>query len=177
MRLLKLMAAVAILVGAALTAYATAFIPYQQEIRKKKIAADLRAIDQRSGGSQPAFNDVLTLRENIAFLRKALRHAPTDPWLHLQLAGSYILVGRPDEAIAQCQIALRHHQRREIYLRLGDAQIASGKVDDAITSYAHAAAFYPPEFGLLPEGLRDPIRRRVQELFGEDVAAQLTVAP
>ena len=177
MKVLKLIVAVAILAGAALAAYATAFVPYQQEIRKKKIAANLRFIYERSGGAQPAYRDVITLRENIAFLRKALRHEPTDPWLHLQLAGSYILLGRDEEAIAQCQIALRHHQRPEIYYRLGDAQIASGKIDEAITSYAHAVAFHPPDLGFLPDVIRKDIRQRVQKLFGDEAAAELPVAP
>lgn len=177
MRVLKLIAAAAIVAGATLAAYATAFIPYQHEIRKAKIAADLRLIFERSGGGEPGFTDVITVRENIAFLRNALRYDPIDARLHLQLAGSYILMGRHDDAIAQCRIALRHHERPEIYFRLGDAQIASGKVDEAITSYAHVAAFYPPDFALLPEGLRKDIRQRVQALFGDDVAAQLPVVP
>jgi tetratricopeptide (TPR) repeat protein len=177
MIVLKLLAAAAILAGATAAAYTTAFIPYQQEIRKKKIAADLRVIFDRSGGGQPAFADVIIVRENIAFLQNALRYEPTDARLHLQLAGSYILMGRYDDAIAQCRTALRHHQRPEIYFRLGDAQIASGKVDEAMTSYAHVAAFYPPDFALLPEVLRKDIRQRVQSLYGDDVAAQLPAEP
>jgi tetratricopeptide (TPR) repeat protein len=174
-KLLKTLAAAVVIAGAALALQAAVWIPYRQGVRKRDLAGRLQLIYQRSGGSQPAYHDTIALREDIAWLNEALRWSPTDPVLHIQLAGAYTLLGRHDDAIEQCRAALRHHLRPEIYAAMGDAQFASGKVDDAFTSYAHVAAFYPPDFEQIPEAAREPVRERVRELYGESVAAMLPV--
>lgn len=174
-KLLKTLAAAVVIAAAALALQASVWIPYQQGIHKRDLAGELQMIYQRSGGSQPAYHDTIALREHIGWLNDAVSRSPADPVLHIQLAGAYTMLGRYDDAIEQCRTALRHHPRPEIYLAMGDAQFAGGKADDAFTSYAHVAAFYPPEFANVPEAAREPVRQRVRELYGERVAAMLPV--
>jgi tetratricopeptide (TPR) repeat protein len=174
-KLLRTLAAAIVIAATALALHASVWIPYRQGIVKREIAGQLTMIYQRSGGSQPAYHDTIAVRERIAWLVRALRWSPADPVLHIQLAGAYTMLGRYDDAIEQCRVALRHHQRPEIYQAMGDAQFAAGKADEAFTSYAHVAAFYPPQFADVPEAAQEPVRQRVRELYGERAAAMLPV--
>lgn len=172
-KVLKVIVAAVIITAAGVAMLLTCWIPYRQGIHKKAVGARLQAIYDRSSGSEPTFNDIVELRRHTAWLSTALRLSPTDALLNVQLAGSYTLLGRNREAIAQLQRTLRYHRRPEIYTALAKAQLIEGAFDDAITSYAHVAAFNPPNLNAMPPAVRGPVRERVRAVYGSDVAGML----
>lgn len=175
-KVIRWLAAIVVVTGLAFAIHATAWTPYRQGIRKRQIQEKLRGIAERSGGSLPNSVDTVVLLENVRWLNNALRFSPTDPVLHMQLAHSYVLLGRRDEAIAQWRVALRHHRRPEIYLALGETLLMSGDLEGAITSYAHAAAFNPGTMPDMPEAIRDRIAAKARELYGPAVVVPMPPA-
>src|SRR5688572_26493991 len=124
-KVLRWLSAIVVVAGTAFAIHATVWLPYRQGIRKRQIEGMLAIIAERSGGSLPSAKDTVVLRENVRWLNDALRFSPTDPVLHMELAHSYSLLGRSDEAIAQCCAALRHHRRPEIYFVLCETLLIS----------------------------------------------------
>lgn len=158
-----------ILVGAAAALYLFVYIPYEQQIRKKTIEHQLRMMYDRTGGHlAPA--DVQRLHTNISWLTTAIRYSPHDAVLYVQLASSYAMLERYDDAIAMYKQALVHSRRREIYTALAAAQLYTHDVEDAVTSYAHAAAFYPKTLLEVSETIVPEVSDRVRKLYGPRVA-------
>jgi tetratricopeptide (TPR) repeat protein len=169
--MLKSFLVVLVIALTSLASYRFAVVPYNVNVRQKLIDRDLAEIYSRHQRSKSTYADKVTLRRHAQTLSEWLRIMETDASLHMELAWTYMLLGRVDEAIATFESSLRFHRRSELFRGLADAQISAGRAEDAIDGYARAVAFYPANILLVPESLRHEVRQRIVTLYGVDAGA------
>jgi tetratricopeptide (TPR) repeat protein len=75
---------------------------------------------------------------NLKLLQRAERLAPADSRLPLARGSQYLLLGRPEEAMAAYRQALEVGPRPEIYLNLGRAALGAGEAGEARTAFRRA---------------------------------------
>lgn len=163
--LLRTFASLVVLVVAVWLTHEHAVKPYYVNRAARRIHSGLQALAGRPSQSL-SLREILRLRADGDVLRRALEDDPTNLVISLQLASIYKLLGRNEDAVTLLRSTLRFHRRPEIYLGLGDLQIETGNLDDAVDSYAQAVAFSPHILDETPEALRPHIRRRAVQIYG-----------
>lgn len=79
----------------------------------------------------------------IAAYRKAVALAPARPEAHKELAGTLLMLGRPQEAIPELEAALKAGPSAELLGELGYAQLMAQRCADAAATLAKARAADP----------------------------------
>lgn len=137
--------------------------PYQANILKKRTEAGFPALSASIGGGAPSVKTLETARGTVAEIRSALRYAPTDVDLHLELAAHYGILGRLDEQIETYERLLSFHRRPEIFLNLALSEFENGRVDSAVRYFGFAVAFDYLYIHSVPEVLKEDVARFAEQ--------------
>lgn len=160
-----------IVLCASLLVHALSVQPYRANILKKRIERQFDALSVAAGAR--SFDALRTGRENVARIRSAMRYAPTDVDLHLELAAHYGILGQVDEQIATYNRLLRLHRRPEIFQNLAMAEFDAGRYRPSVGHFSHAVAFDYLYIHSVPDGLKEEVTRRAEQL-SVDLAAKLS---
>jgi hypothetical protein len=99
---------------------------------------------------------------NARAIRECIDYSEDDVNARMLLALNLRIAGALEAAAAQYQEALRWDRRPELYLELGNTQLALGKRDAAIENLAQAVAFSPALFNDIEDAeARIEIERRI----------------
>jgi tetratricopeptide (TPR) repeat protein len=102
-----------------------------------------------------------TMRAHQRALQACFDCTPTDVSLHMDMAALYRYIGRNEDAEQTYKEALRYDERPEIYLNLGQTQMALHKEKEAIASFARAAVFNPYNLQHLDLGVRQQVEAEI----------------
>lgn len=106
------------------------------------------------------YDRLLRARRNLELLAGLRESCPTEVRVPMLTAANLEFVGRPDDALASYQEALRIDHRPEIYVEIARMQLQLGQVDEAVASYVTATRFSP----LVVESITSAeIQKRVRE--------------
>lgn len=97
------------------------------------------------------------LWDNVKLLQRAHERDPADSRILLAIGGQYLLLGRPEDAIATYERALEIEPRPEIFLNLARAQERSGELEAARESYRRAQVLDPRQRPLVPREHKLPL--------------------
>ncbi|MGK2855605.1 MAG: O-antigen ligase family protein [Thermoanaerobaculia bacterium] len=83
------------------------------------------------------------LAANLESAERCRRHVPYDQSLNVAVASAYSMTGRPTEALAVYEDALRYDRRPEIYFNIGGVYLKTGYSEKAFENFVTAARFNP----------------------------------
>ena len=89
------------------------------------------------------YSTALAARRNRAVLEICLRHDPTDVSMLMIAAANDQLANNYHGAITLYRTALKEDRRPELYLNLGNCEIAAGLREEGIADLVEAVAFEP----------------------------------
>ncbi len=81
--------------------------------------------------------------EHLTWLARARRLAPAEVGVPMAVGAQYLLLRRPDEALAAYREAARLEPRPEIDLNIGRALLMQGETDAARAAFARAVRLSP----------------------------------
>jgi tetratricopeptide (TPR) repeat protein len=160
MKALRVLATIATLAGAAILILVLSIEPYQNNLMKHRIENEIGKMFEMQQSATPSPAIAERTRANVERIQQALRLAPADVDLYMELAAEYRMLGRLDDAASSYRNALRYDRRPEIYRNLGEVDASLGDRDAAVDDFAHALAFAPSEEDLIPNYLLPDVRRR-----------------
>lgn len=99
-------------------------------------------------------------RRNLEQLAAMREHCSTDVRVPMLVAANERLLGNYEGAIRSYQAALQVERRPEIYTALAETLIVTGRLDDAVASYAEAVRFGSEEVIPSP-GIRELVQERL----------------
>jgi tetratricopeptide (TPR) repeat protein len=114
----------------------------RDRLLSSRLVLQVQAISLAAARSGPgAVGRVLPI--GLAELRVAGEADPVNIEVPLSRGSLFLLAGRPEDAIAAYRRAVDLEPHPEIYLHLGDAQLAAGHLEDARRSH-HVALLLDP---------------------------------
>jgi len=109
------------------------------------------------------YERLLKVRENLAELFRLREQCRDSVQVHVLIGVNQWLLGLKEEALASYQQALTLDHRPEIYLSIGEIQLALDRFDEAVESYTTAVRFKPDAIDGIPSA---EVVRRVRERLG-----------
>lgn len=88
-------------------------------------------------------NNAPLARDTLERAARALRRCPSNIQLRMIAAANLRQLGRPADAIAMYEQALRFDRRPEIYMNMGQSQMESGNRPRAVDDFVRAVVFAP----------------------------------
>jgi tetratricopeptide (TPR) repeat protein len=100
-------------------------------------------------------------RRNLEGLLALERRCPPDVDLSMMAGANAMVLGRPELAVTAYRRALAVEGRPEVYLALGQAQLAARHETEAVDSFTLAARFNPHVLDDLSEPVAAAVRERL----------------
>ena len=119
--------------------YVFCVIPWQGN----KVAKSLEATTLEAIAGNPTALAFIQDERNLAAASRWRSRLRDDANLNIAVASIFNLAGRPDEALAIYQDALRFDRRPEMYFNRAGIKLGMGDVSGAIEDYLYAARFNP----------------------------------
>lgn len=161
--ILPTVVSVAVFVVVTWIAYRWCYLPYQCNIFKRAAEAAVTSVESLNSPVQRgAF-----ARHNLEQSMEWIARCPDDLELYMIAAGSLRELGRSDQAIPMYEHALKLDRRPEIYLNLGETQMESGQVAEAIPNLAAAVLFDPNLLPDVPPILQQPVQTYIRTHSGQ----------
>jgi len=115
-------------------------IPYQCNVTLKRTTNALEVALSIAPDSMRATEIV---RRSVADLQKCEAACPDDIAVQMALAAGYRALGQNAKAISAYETALKYDRRPELYLNLGQTQLAVGDSRNALPNLALACIYNP----------------------------------
>jgi tetratricopeptide (TPR) repeat protein len=142
------------LLGLLLAGIAWQSLRLRDRLLASKLINQVEAIAMAAARSGPeAVERVLPY--DLAALRRAGEADPVAVEVPLSRGSLFLLARRPEEAIAAYRRAAALEPHPEIYLHLGDAQLAAGKLEEARRNYRIALLLDPWLRSSVPAGVME----------------------
>ena len=138
--LLNILASLAISACAPVLLWRYVVVPYDCNIRLKR-AGD--AMQATLSSARDKMRAAELARATIHILQPCVQAYPDNIGAQMVLAASYRELGRHREAASAYETALRYDRRPELYLNLGQTQIAIGDSNAALQNLVLACVYNP----------------------------------
>ena len=109
------------------------------------------------------YDRLLKVRENLADLFRIREQCRDSVHVYVLIGMNQWLIGLEEESLASYQQALTVDHRPEIYLAIGEIQLALDRFDEAVESYTTAVRFRPDAIHGIPS---TEVVREVREKLG-----------
>ncbi|HEV7922502.1 MAG TPA: tetratricopeptide repeat protein [Thermoanaerobaculia bacterium] len=152
MPILKVLASLAVIAVAALLIWFVSIEPVDcSRLELPLVEATNRAMER---------NDAPLARDTLERASRALRRCPSNIQLRMIAAANLRQLGRPADAIAMYEQALRFDRRPEIYINIGQSRVESGMRARAVDDFVRAVVFAPGMIEEVSPDLRDEVYAR-----------------
>src|ERR1051325_2120365 len=108
-------------------------------------------------------NNAPLARDTLERASRALRRCPSNIQLRMIAAANLRQLGRPADAIAMYEHALRFDRRPEIYMNIGQSRVENGNRARAVDDFVRAVVFAPGMIEEVTPDLRDEVYARAAE--------------
>ena len=130
MRTLRIVLSVLVVAAAAVLVAVYSVSLHALNLEKRRVIVRTR--------NAPAWTASPVARQNSADLAWFARFFPWDAELHELRAANFKILGRNDEAAAAYAEAIRNRPTPELYFRLGELQLATGRTEAGLANLRHA---------------------------------------
>ena len=149
------------LIVSALPLWLLVVVPWRCNVTTKAMESAMSAA-LRGNPQARAF-----LAANVEDAERCRRHVRHDQSLNVSVASAYSMTGRPDEALAVYEEALRYDRRPEIYFNIAGIQLRKGYSEKAFENFLTAARFNPTLVDRINgESMKSRVRSELARLQG-----------
>jgi tetratricopeptide (TPR) repeat protein len=132
--------------------------------------AEIRSRIEQLTLNPESISSRIAARDLVARVTNCIAIEPVNVGLYMLRAALFRLLERPDDAVADYKRALRIDRRAELYLNIGDTELASGHLREALDAFILTAFTQWPYISEVPESQQAtvvatvvPLREAIQQ--------------